>query len=209
MALQETVNYYNLKKTNVYVLMLDASKAFDRVEYCKLFKLLIQKGVSPLIVRLLINMYTKQRLRVKWNNVISDAFNATNGVKQGGVLSPILFAIYMDELLIRLKNSGIGCHIGNTFIAALAYADDVTLVCPTMKSLRMLVRICEFYADEYQVVFNGRKSKLLVFKGRDCVLPLDVYIYVNGQRVMCCKNADHLGHNMSCTDKEGLLKGAL
>ena len=46
MVLQETVNYYNLKKTNVYVLMFDASKAFDRVEYCELFKLLIQKGVS-------------------------------------------------------------------------------------------------------------------------------------------------------------------
>ena len=67
MALQETVSYYNAKKSNAYVLMLDASKAFDRVEYSKLFKLLLRKGVSVLIVRLLICMYTKQRLRVrKW-----------------------------------------------------------------------------------------------------------------------------------------------
>ena len=131
------------------------------------------------------------------------------GVKQGGVLSPILFAIYMDELLIRLKKSGIGCHIGNTFLAALVYADDVTLVCPTLKSLKLLVKICEVYADEYHVLFNGPKSKLLVFKGRDCVLPLDVCIYVNGQRVGIELCADHLGHKVSSTDDESMLKGAL
>ena len=209
MALQETVSYYNAKKSNAYVLMLDASKAFDRVEYSKLFKLLLRKGVSVLIVRLLICMYTKQRLRVRWSHVISDTFGAQNGVKQGGVLSPILFAIYMDELLIRLKKSGIGCHIGNTFLAALAYADDVTLVCPTLKSLKLLVKICEVYADEYHVLFNGPKSKLLVFKGRDCVLPLDVCIYVNGQRVGIELCADHLGHKVSSTDDESMLKGAL
>ena len=209
MALQETVSYYNAKKSNAYVLMLDASKAFDRGEYSKLFKLLLRKGVSVLIVRLLICMYTKQRLRVRWSHVISDTFGAQNGVKQGGVLSPILFAIYMDELLIRLKKSGIGCHIGNTFLAALAYADDVTLVCPTLKSLKLLVKICEVYADEYHVLFNGPKSKLLVFKGRDCVLPLDVCIYVNGQRVGIELCADHLGHKVSSTDDESMLKGAL
>ncbi len=65
MAVQETVNYYNSKKTNAYVLMLDASKTFDIVEYCKLFKLLIRKNVSPLIKRLLIHMYTNQQLQVK------------------------------------------------------------------------------------------------------------------------------------------------
>ncbi len=68
-----------------------------------------------------------------------------NGVKQGGVLSPILVSIYMDELLFILKKSGIGCHIGNIFVAALAYAGDVTLICPTLKSLKMIIKICEDY----------------------------------------------------------------
>ncbi len=117
MAVRETVNYYNSKKTNANVLMLDASKAFDRVEYCKPFKLLLRKNVSPLIIRLLINMYTNQKLQVKWDNVISHRFEAINCVKQGGVLSQILFAIYMDELLLRLKKSSIGCHIRNLFRA--------------------------------------------------------------------------------------------
>ncbi len=72
----------------------------------------------------------------------------------------------MDELLLRLKKSGIGCHIGNVFVAVLAYADDVTLICPTLKSLKMIIKICEDYASKYNVAFNGNKSKLMFFKGR-------------------------------------------
>ncbi len=63
-------------------------------------------------------------------------------LNKGGVFSPILFTIYMDELLIKLKKSGVECHIGYVFVAALAYADDVTLICPTLKSLNVLIKIC-------------------------------------------------------------------
>ena len=45
-------------------------------------------------------------------------------IKQGGVLSPILFSIYTDRLLILLKKSGIGCHLNGTYCGVLAYADD-------------------------------------------------------------------------------------
>ncbi len=65
MSLIETVNYYNFNKTNAYVLILNDSKAFDRVEYCKLFKIILRKNVSPLIVRLLFRMYTSQCLPVR------------------------------------------------------------------------------------------------------------------------------------------------
>ena len=63
-------------------------------------------------------MYTTQNVRVVWRNVTSDAFSCNNGVKQGGVLSPILFGVYINELLVRLEKSGLGCHIGNTFLGA-------------------------------------------------------------------------------------------
>ena len=99
--MQETVSYFVSKNNNVYALLLDASKAFDRISYVKLFHSLISRNVCPLICRLLLNMYTNQKLRVRWNGTYSENFSVSNGVKQGGVISPILFCIYVDDLLLR------------------------------------------------------------------------------------------------------------
>ena len=60
----EMVNYYNLNKSNVFVCMQDASNAFDRVNYCKLFGKLLMRDISPIVVRLLLYMYTSQTLEL-------------------------------------------------------------------------------------------------------------------------------------------------
>ena len=62
--------------------------------------------------------------------MISEKYGIANGVKQGGVLSPILFGIYMDNLIKRLKDSNIGCKIGNNYVGVFCYADDLTLISP-------------------------------------------------------------------------------
>ena len=62
-----------------------------------------------------------------------------NGVKQGSIISPILFTIYLDILLERLKNNGVGCYIGDKFVGALAYADDLVLMSPSVRG-KMFVR---------------------------------------------------------------------
>ncbi len=72
-----------------------------------------------------------------------------NRVKQWGVLSPKLFPVYMDDILVRLQNSGIRCHVGNWYFICLGFADDLTLLAPTCRALTELVPICEEYADEY------------------------------------------------------------
>ncbi len=88
--------------------MLDASNAFDHVNYCKLFRILLDKKVCLLYCRLLLNMYLNlKKHRVRWDSTHSQYLNVSNGVKQGGVISPILFCIYMDSLLNELANSGV------------------------------------------------------------------------------------------------------
>jgi hypothetical protein len=73
---------------------------------------------------------------------------------QGGVMSPILFNIYIDELFIKLRVAAFGCHIGHIFCGALGYADDVILLAPTLYSLRSMLQICENFSEEYDVLFN-------------------------------------------------------
>ena len=92
-VVEEIVHYYRSNESNVYATFLDASKAFDRVRFDKLFELLIDKGVCAVVVRLLAFMYCNQECRVKWSHEVSHNFRVCNGVKQGGVLSPLLFNI--------------------------------------------------------------------------------------------------------------------
>jgi len=115
---------------------LDATKAFDRGKYCKLFRLLIDRGLPDDIIRLLLNVYTSNFVRIAWTDVLSEYFAAANGVKQGGVLSPVLFCIYQDNLLVRLSMSGVGCFIGKTFVGALAYA--IVLVTPSASAMQVI-----------------------------------------------------------------------
>ena len=191
-SMLEVIDYYNVNKSSVCSLQLDASKAFDRVNYCKLFAELLKRNICPLLLRLLLFMYTRQSLRVKWGNTVSSEFTVSNGVKQGGVLSPILFAIYTDGLLKRLEETGVECHMGSRFAGALAYADDITLLAPCKSALSILVSVCEKYASEFDILFNGSKSKLLFFKGRFSN-GMESGIMVNGELVNISDNAVHLG----------------
>ena len=81
-------------------------------------------------------------MHVQWNSAHSTPIPLHNGVKQWGVLSPILFSMYIDSLLEKLK----GCHVGRTFAGVFAYADDIALVSPSLIGLRQMIHICEQYA---------------------------------------------------------------
>ena len=66
----------------------------------------------------------------------SEYFLATNGVKQGGVLSPVLFCVYLNELLLALSAAKVGCYVSsNYYVGALAYADDLVLIAPSALQL--------------------------------------------------------------------------
>ena len=165
-VVNETIEYFLQKGSNVYCTLLDASKAFDRVEYGRLFRSLISKGICPVVCRFLILLYTTQKIRVKWRNTLSANSSVLNGVKQGGVMSPILFSVYLDDLLCRLRQNHAGCYIENVFFGAFAYADDLVILAPTLQSLNNMLNTCERYASEYNVMFNAQKSKLIV-RSRD------------------------------------------
>ena len=109
----ETIVYYAINNPSVYLLLIDTSKAFDRwLHHEALFQILKQKGICRLISRIFFNMHTHSTMKVRWNETYSESFLLQNGVKQGNCLSPILFKIYIDWLLERLKNAAIGLSYG-------------------------------------------------------------------------------------------------
>ena len=106
-------------------------------------------------------MYMNETLRVQWCQTLTSCFKVCNGVKQGGVLSPILFAVYVDSLLARLEQSGVDCYISGHVVGDLSYADDVTLVAPIRSGICTLNNACEQFALDYDITFNGTKSQLM------------------------------------------------
>ena len=141
MVLKETLAYYSVDGGTAFCTFLDATKAFDRVDYCKIFRELLKRDIPSVYVGLLLNMYTNSVAKVRWNGACSTPFNGTNGVKQGGIVSPVLLCIYLDGLLLALRDSKVGCYIGQAYVGALAYADDITLLAPTARAIHLNVFI--------------------------------------------------------------------
>jgi hypothetical protein len=197
MLLKEIISYYLSNDSSIYCIMLDATKAFDRVNYCKLFRELMMRNLPATFTRLMLNMYCSHFTRVTWNGSYSNFFKVYNGVKQGAIISPVLFCIYIDGLLRRLEDSRTGCYMGQFFAGALAYADDLTLIAPTPRSMRRLLALSTEYASEFDIIFNGAKSKCLYFTSAKRnilnVGPNPVFT-VSGKPIEYVDFYPHLGH---------------
>ena len=128
-----------------------------------IFLKLMQRGVPLCFLRIIIFLYLNLKSRCQWRGCYSNYFDVLTGTKQGGVISPKIFTLYMDELIDRLERRGIGCHLIDLFIACLLYADDLCLIAPTRSAMQELLRVCEEYCSEYCLSFNVKKSKVLIF----------------------------------------------
>ena len=149
--------------------------------------------MCPIVLRLLINMYINQKIQVKWNNVLSNQYSISNGVKQGGCLSPTLFNIYLNDLIDVLRSSNIGCRYGNHFMDVYCYADDIGLLSPTLTGLKEMLKLCEDYALKHKIIFNASKSQLLYFLSNTAKVPKDFMLKMkNGQVIPYTDTCNYL-----------------
>ena len=100
--LSEIVNFYTSNNTTVNICTVDLSKAFDNLNHSILFQKLVKRNVPHCFILLLQNWYRKCSCLIKFENCFSKIFPVQQGVRQGGALSPILFALYVDDSLKNL-----------------------------------------------------------------------------------------------------------
>ena len=189
---KEVISYYINSGSNVYACALDTQKAFDRVDLVKLFRKLLQRPISALIVRILFHLYFNIKLRILWNNVYASEFLSLNGVKQGGILSPYLFSTFINDLILELENRQ-GCFIGHMFYGCIVYTDDILLLAPSLRALRHMLNICSIFADDNNIRFNQAKSHCLHF----CKFNTAIKQYpvkLPGTALTWTDHIAHLGH---------------
>lgn len=155
------------------LLALDISKAFDKVNHCALFLKLVKRNVPLVFLRLLVNWLPLCITCVKWGSTFSRPFSLGVGVRQGSVLAPVLFAIYIDDVIQLCVNSDMG--------EIVVYADDILLIARTVYGLQCLFNIAERYLLAIDLALNCGKSYAMRVGRRHSVLCLNVSTSAGGQ----------------------------
>ena len=159
-VLQEAINHLRSRKKKAYTAYLDVRKAFDTVWHDGLFlKLLIFGFPCYPILR---NWYSHNTSAVLWNSSISHPFPIRQGVRQGAVLSPLLYSIFVNDLLLHLSSSGHGTSVNGIFCGSPMFADDLALVSESVSDLQSMLNIVTHYATTWRYKLNASKSSILV-----------------------------------------------
>ena len=113
------------------------------MNHYELFIKLMKKSVPINLLRDLEVWFAIGSTCIKWCNLFSRSFVLSCGVRQGGVLSPYLFALYIDSIFDKVKRCNYGCSLKWFCLSVLLYADDILLLAPTVTSLQLLLHVCE------------------------------------------------------------------
>ncbi|XP_075163172.1 uncharacterized protein LOC142235800 [Haematobia irritans] len=149
------------EKKKVYAFFVDFKAAFDMVCRRLMIYKMHQLGISYKFVRMINNIYENTLSAVWTGEELSDYFETTSGVKQGCLLSPLLFALYMNDIHDALRG---GVIIDDINIRVLLYADDIVIIAEERSELQSMIQNLEHYCNDWNLTVNTNKSKILVFR---------------------------------------------
>jgi hypothetical protein len=150
----------------LYALFIDFEKAFDHVPRSKLVDRCRQLGCSGEFLQAIINMLNDIQMQIKLNGQLGDPIQTSDrGIKQGGMLSPLKFGSFMEQLhdLISLKLPGMGPKIGNLLVPLLMYADDVTALVTSPEHMNRLIEHIQLFCKLFGMKINASKTFAVVF----------------------------------------------
>ena len=194
---KQIVDYYIRNGSPVFACFLDASKAFDRVNHWTLYNKLVDRNTPLYIVRLLVCWYNKQKFIVRWGNSFSNEFAVTNGVRQGGIMSPLLYNVYTDDLNTKLSQMKVGCKMKGIRVNCLSYADDMVLISPSASGLQDFIDTCCMYATDHDILYNPKKSVCMTMFPKSRKVYKSAEIYLETRVLTFVESVSYLGHVIS------------
>ena len=163
-TLKSIVDDYKRKNKKVFAAFIDLRKAFDTIWRFGLFYKLLNLKFPDKILKLIISMYENTSTRIKFLEGLSESFISECGVKQGDILSPTLFNIFIDDLVSDLNtNKCDPVHINDLSINCLLYADDIVLLSESENGLQSSLDVLSTFCSNWKLQVNVDKSKIIVF----------------------------------------------
>ena len=146
---------------------IDFQKAFDCIPRDKLFAKLRNNGITGKFYSLLRSMYTSDKSCIKQDNILTETFPCHTGVKQGCMLSPTLFNLFLSDLPQALtEHSTHLVEINSSPINCLIYADDLIIFSKSAEGLQQLLNKLEEYSNKQSISVNIEKTKIMIFNNQ-------------------------------------------
>ena len=198
-TVRETINHYINTESSLFICTLDAEKAFDKVWWIGLFYKLIDV-ISYVIWFVLFTYYQLSTFAVLYKDTMSSIQQIFCGVKQGGILSPYLFAFFINDLIILLYESPYGTYIDKTFTGVVAYADDILLLSTMARGLQAMLNIAYNYCRKWHLRLNPNPGKTDIICFNHKVSDQSLF-YLGQDTITITTELEHLGFVWNTNDK--------
>ena len=157
-------NYFRNNKGPLYVCFVDFKKAFDSGDHKLLVQQLVTYGIKGNFLKVIKSLYDQVKSCVRGNNSLTDIFPCNRGVRQGCLLSPVLFALYLNDLNHQIKESSQGVLVDDISIHSLLYADDLGLIAKDRKDLQSQLHTLDKFSNSLKMEVNLDKTKVMLIQ---------------------------------------------
>ena len=153
-----------LKRKQTFAAFIDFRKAYDSINRPLLWTKLEDLGIGGNILTVIKSIYNDVQYCVRLNGIDTNWFRVTNGLKQGCMLSPLLFNMFINNLVETIKGLGIGVDIGQEKVSILMYADDLVLLAENENDLQLLLNVLSDWCRSNRINVNETKSNVVHFR---------------------------------------------
>ena len=185
-----------VEKKRLYTAFIDFRKAYDHINRTLLFTKLQKMGIQGLFYENIKRIYESTYYMTKVKGGYLNPIKSQLGLLQGGILSPILFNLYIDDIKNSFDENCDPINLYDEEVSHLLYADDLIILSKTEHGLRQSLKNLETYCRQWKLQINITKTKILIFNSSGRKLKSDNYIF-QGKKIDITDSYCYLGVNMT------------